>query len=196
MPIDGGAAAKLVRKTVKENGEALETKIIKDEILKGDTSSKVFPDNLRLVTDIAVSGKGNNIKRRIMSFLTNNMTRSSVTIANLYPARWQIEAFFKLTKQNLRLDEFLGAGRDAVKTQIYIALTALLLLRYWQATSKEHWSLRQMLAVIRSLLREHRGLRAWTDRATPSRGDRKKADNMDGPDGRPPCKPPNLFAGK
>jgi hypothetical protein len=124
------------------------------------------------------------------------MRLSSVTIANLYRARWQIEAFFELTKQNLRLDEFLGAGRDAVKTQIYIALIALLLSRYWQAAFKEHWSSRRMLAVVRSLLRERRGLMAWTDRATPSRGDRKKADNRDGPDGRPPCKPPNLFAGK
>jgi IS4 transposase len=86
------------------------------------------------------------------------MILSSVTITNLYHARWQIEAFFKLTKQNLRLNEFLGAGRDAVKTQIYIALIALILLRYWQATFKEHWSLRRMLAVVRSLLREHRGL--------------------------------------
>jgi hypothetical protein len=59
MPIDGGAAAKLVRKTVKENGGALETAILKDEIikLKGDTSSKAYPDNLRLVTVMAVSGK-------------------------------------------------------------------------------------------------------------------------------------------
>ncbi|MDR1049487.1 MAG: transposase [Deltaproteobacteria bacterium] len=131
-----------------------------------------------------------------MSFLTNNMTLSSVTIDNLYRARWQTEAFFKLIKQNLRLDEFLGAGRDAVKTQIYIALIGLLLLRYCQATFKEHWSSRRMLAVIRSLLREHRGLRARTDRATPNRGDRKTADNWDGPDGQPPCMPPNLFAGK
>jgi hypothetical protein len=198
MPIDGGDAAKLVRKTVKENGEALETAILKDEILKfqSDTSSKGYPDNLMLVTVITVYGKGNNIKRRIMSFLTNNMTLSSVTIANLYCAGWQIEAFFKLTKQNLRLNEFFGTSRDAVKTQIYIALIALLLLRYWQATFKERWSLRQMLAVIRSLLREYRGLGAWTDRATPDCGDRKKADNRDGPDGRPPCRPPNLFAGK
>ncbi|MDR1298483.1 MAG: transposase [Deltaproteobacteria bacterium] len=198
MPIDGGAAAKLVRKTVKENGEVLETTILKDEIikLKGDTSSNVYPDNLMLVTVIAVSDKEKNIKRRRMSFLTNNMTLSSVTIANLYRARWQIEAFFKLTKQNLRLNEFLCAGRDAVKTQIYIALTALLLLRYWRATFKEHWSSRRMLAAIRSLLREHRGLRACMDRATPDCGDRKKADNRGGPDGRPPCKPPNLFAGK
>jgi hypothetical protein len=47
MPIDGGASAKLVRKTVKENGGALETAILKDEIikLKCDTSSKVYPDN-------------------------------------------------------------------------------------------------------------------------------------------------------
>ncbi|MDR1050818.1 MAG: transposase [Deltaproteobacteria bacterium] len=149
-----------------------------------------------LVTVIAVSGKKKNIKRRRMSFLTNNMTLSSVTIANLYRARRQIEAFFKLPKQNLRLDEFLGAGRDAVKTQIYTALIALLLLRYWRATFKEHWSSRRMLAVVRSLLREHRGLGAWTDRATPNRGGRRKADNRDGPDGRPPCKPPNLFAGK
>ncbi|MDR1050232.1 MAG: transposase [Deltaproteobacteria bacterium] len=131
-----------------------------------------------------------------MSFLSNNMTLSSVTIANLYRVRWQIEAFFKLTKQNLRLDEFLGAGRDAVKTQIYIALIALHLLRYRRATFKEHWSSRRMLAVVSSLLREHRGLRAWMNRATPDCGDRKKADNRDGPDGRPPCMPPNLFAGK
>jgi IS4 transposase len=49
-----------------------------------------------------------------MSFLTNNITLSSVTIANLYRSGWQIEAFFKLTKQNLRLNEFLGTSRDAV----------------------------------------------------------------------------------
>ncbi|MDR1050370.1 MAG: transposase [Deltaproteobacteria bacterium] len=65
---------------------------------------------------MVVSGKRKNIKRWGMSFLTNNMTLSSVTVANLYRAGWQIEAFFKLTKQNLRLDEFLGASCDAVIT--------------------------------------------------------------------------------
>lgn len=81
-------------------------------------------------------------------FLTNNFKLSAKTIADIYKERWQIEIFFRWIKQNLKIKAFIGNSRNAVMTQIYVALIAYLLLCLSKYLSKIPVSLRNLLGVI------------------------------------------------
>lgn len=83
-------------------------------------------------------------QERTLVFLTNNFTLPAETIAALYKARWEIELFFKWIKQNLRVKAFYGTSPNAVKTQIWIAMTVYLLL----AILKERYHLEQSLSQL------------------------------------------------
>ena len=61
-------------------------------------------------------------------FLTNNFTLPALTIARLYKCRWQVELFFKWIKQHLRIKRFFGTSENAVKTQIWIAVSVYVLV--------------------------------------------------------------------
>lgn len=65
-------------------------------------------------------------------YLTNQMDLSAKTIANIYKARWQIELFFKWIKQNLKIKSFIGTSKNAVLTQIWVALCTYLLIHYFK----------------------------------------------------------------
>jgi hypothetical protein len=96
-------------------------------------------------------------------FLTNHMTLGASTIAAVYKDRWQIELFFKALKQHLKIKTFIGTSPNAVKTQIWTALIAMLLLRYLQLISCFGWSLSNLVALLRMNLFTHRDLRDWLD---------------------------------
>ena len=81
-------------------------------------------------------------------FLTNNFNLSAKTIADIYKERWQIEIFFRWIKQNLKIKAFIGNSRNAVMTQIYVALIAYLLLCIFKYLSKVPASLQNILRVI------------------------------------------------
>jgi len=81
-------------------------------------------------------------------FITNNFKLSAKTIANLYKERWQIEIFFRWIKQNLKIKAFVGNSRNAVMTQIYVALIAYLLLCMFKFLSKIPASLQNLIRVI------------------------------------------------
>lgn len=76
----------------------------------------------------------------MIEIITNNLDWNARTIADLYKKRWDIELFFKAIKQNLQIKTFLGTSENAVKSQIYIALTTYLLLQIIVRTiaRKEH----------------------------------------------------------
>ena len=99
----------------------------------------------------------------ILVFLTNHHGLGASTIAAVYKDRWQIELFFKALKQNLKIKTFIGTSANAVKTQIWTALIAMLLLRYLQLTSRFGWSLANLVALLRMNLFTHRDLLAWLD---------------------------------
>jgi hypothetical protein len=101
---------------------------------------------------------------RVFTFLTNNMKLGATTIAAIYKDRWQIELFFKALKQNLKIKTFVGTSPNAVKTQIWTALIAMLILRYLQLRSKFNWSLSNLVAILRMNLFTHRDLWAWLDK--------------------------------
>jgi hypothetical protein len=100
--------------------------IIKDEIIqlssKKAIKTKINNQKLRLVS---VYKEDEN---KVIQIITNNLTWSARTIADLYKKRWDIELFFKAMKQNLQIKTFLGTSENAVKSQIYVALITYLLL--------------------------------------------------------------------
>jgi len=97
----------------------------------------------------------------ILEFLTNNFTLSPATIAAIYKERWQIELFFKALKQNLKIKTFLGTSANAVKSQIWTALIAMLLIKYLKLKSTYNWSLSNLVALLRMNLFVHRDLWSW-----------------------------------
>jgi len=93
-------------------------------------------------------------------FLTNNFTLSAKTITDIYKARWQVELFFKWIKQNLKIKSFIGTSKNAVMTQIWIALCAYLLLAFLKFQSKLGKSLQQILRLLQLNLFEKRDMMA------------------------------------
>ena len=91
-------------------------------MLTGDDSSTDYPVPLRRVSF------RDELHHRSLVFLTNNFLLPSLTVAQLYKARWQVELFFKWIKQHLRIKAFYGRSANAVKTQVWIALSVYVLL--------------------------------------------------------------------
>jgi len=93
-------------------------------------------------------------------FLTNNFQLAANTIAEIYKSRWQIELFFKWIKQNLKIKSFLGTSRNAVMTQIWIAMCIYLILAWLKFSSQLNASLQQILRLLHLNLFERRELMA------------------------------------
>ncbi len=100
-------------------------------------------------------------KGESMVFLTNHMKFAATTIARIYRDRWQIELFFKALKQNLKVKTFVGTSANAVRTQIWTALIAMLVLRYLQLQATFAWSLSNLVALLRQQLFVYRDLYQW-----------------------------------
>lgn len=96
--------------------------------------------------------------------MTNHLTFGATTIAAIYKDRWQIEIFFKVMKQNLRIKTFVGTSAYALKIQIWTALIAIVLLKYLKARSQYNWSLSNLVALVRLNLFTYRDLWEWIDR--------------------------------
>ena len=103
----------------------------------------------------------NEEKREILVFFTNLLHLAASTIAAIYKERWQVELFFKALKQTLKVKTFLGTSANAVKTQIWTALIAILILKYLQLKSTFGWSLSNLAALLRQQLFIFRDLWAW-----------------------------------
>jgi hypothetical protein len=93
-------------------------------------------------------------------FLTNAFQLSPSTIAAIYKERWQIELFFKWIKQNLKIKSFLGTSRNAVMTQIWVAMCMYLLLAYIRFLSKLGLGMQQILRLLQLNLFDRRDLNA------------------------------------
>jgi hypothetical protein len=91
-------------------------------ILTALESAKVYPDALRRVTFV------DEQTNKRLKFLTNNFALPALTIAQIYKSRWQVELFFKWIKQHLRIKAFYGTSENAVKTQIWIAISVYVLV--------------------------------------------------------------------
>jgi len=100
-------------------------------------------------------------KQETMVFVTNHLKLAASTIAAIYKDRWKIELFFKALKQSLRVKTFVGTSENAVQTQIWTALIAMLLVKYLQLRSTFGWSLSNLVALLRQQLFVYRDLMAW-----------------------------------
>ena len=110
--------------------------------LTGFHAKKAYPNLLRRVRYVdAESGK-------TFTFLTNNFTLPAITIVQLYKYRWQIELFFKWIKQHLRIKAFYGTSENAVKTQIWIAISVYVLLAIIRKRLNLNISLYTFLQII------------------------------------------------
>lgn len=91
-------------------------------------------------------------------FLTNNFSLAAATIAAIYKDRWQVELFFKAIKQNLKIKAFVGLSRNAMLTQIWIAMITYLLVAFARHSAKAGWTVQRILRVIQLNLFERRSL--------------------------------------
>jgi hypothetical protein len=93
-------------------------------------------------------------------FLTNNFTLAAKTIADIYKARWQVELFFKWIKQNLKIKSFVGRSKNAVMTQLWIAMCVYLLIAFLKFQSSLTKSMQQLLRLLQLNLFDKRDLMA------------------------------------
>ena len=106
-------------------------------------------------------------------FITNNFKLAATTIAAIYKDRWQVELFFKAIKQNLKIKAFLGTSKNAVMTQIWIAMICYLLLAFARHSARKGWSPQRILRVLQLSLFERKPLAELLNPVPP---DKKKRD--------------------
>lgn len=111
-------------------------------VLAGLKSSRLYPDTLRRIAFYDTENK-----RRLV-FLTNNFTLPALTIAQLYKCRWQVELFFKWIKQHLRIKAFYGTSDNAVKTQVWIAISVYVLVAIVKKELGVQHSLYEILQIL------------------------------------------------
>ena len=124
--------------------------ILRDDLIEltSAPSHKAYPVWLRrVVALVEVDGEW-----REMVFLTNSLTWSAQTVADLYRCRWSIEVFFKELKQTLQLADFLGHNAHAVRWQVWTALLVYLLLRFCAFLSQWSHSFTRLFTLLRSAL--------------------------------------------
>ncbi len=111
-------------------------------VLAGPKSSRFYPDPLRRVAFYDAE------RKRRLVFLTNNFALPALTIARLYKCRWQVELFFKWIKQHLRIKAFYGTTDNAVKTQVWIAISIYVLVAVVKKELKVERSLYEILQIL------------------------------------------------
>ena len=139
--------------------------------LTGAQTARRCPVPLRRI------GYKDSLTGKRYTFLTNNFKLSARTIADIYKARWQVELFFKWVKQNLKIKAFIGTSRNAVMTQIWVALCMYVLLAFLKFQSKLTKSMQQLLRILQLNLFEKRDLMALL-RGDPPSNDRVNPDQM------------------
>ena len=108
----------------------------------GFYTKKDYPDKLRRIKYFDAE------KGRAFIFLTNQFTLPALTIAELYRCRWRVEIFFKWIKQHLRIKKFFGTSENAVKTQIWIAISTYVLVAIMKKQMKIDLSLYTILQIL------------------------------------------------
>jgi hypothetical protein len=111
-------------------------------ILTALESIKAYPDALRRVSYLDAK------TQKLYKFLTNNFDLPALTIAQIYKSRWQVELFFKWIKQHLRIKAFYGTSENAVKTQIWIAVSIYVLVAIVRKRLGLESSLYQILQIL------------------------------------------------
>ncbi len=130
--------------TVRRRAVNTLTGLISDHQVRftGTVSGKRYPDILRRVVYF------DEDTGKTFEFLTNNLSLPALTICALYKQRWQVELFFKWIKQHLRIKSFFGTSENAVKTQIWVAISTYLLIAIVKKRLHLDHSLHEILRVL------------------------------------------------
>ena len=155
--------------TVQKGAVDRERGVLRDDLvtLNVKKSARDYPETIRVVTlMVEVDGK-----LREMTFLTNNLKWSPISIGDLYRCRWEIEVFFKEIKQSLQLADFLGNSANAVQWQVWIALLVHLLLRWHAWQSRWNHSFTRLFTFVRAALWLRRDLLELLRRCGTADGD-------------------------
>jgi len=118
---------------------------------------KEYPKLLRLVRF------WDEVNKKELVFITNNRSWTATNVARVYKERWNIEAFFKIIKQNLKIKSFVGTSENAVQIQIWTALITILLLTYLKTKAKYKWHMSNLITFIRLNLFVKIDLWEWID---------------------------------
>lgn len=148
-----------------------------------DNSKGIYSDQVIQLSSAHALKRGAPRLRRIgyrdsttgkfYEFLTNHFQLAASTIAAVYKDRWQVELFFKAIKQNLKIKAFVGTSRNAVLTQIWIAMITYLLLAFGRHSAKAGWTVQRIMRVIQLNLFERRRLK---NILSPDPPDHKKSE--------------------
>ena len=119
--------------------------ILEDQIIEfsGYQSKMKYKRQLRRVV------AWDEVNQQKIELITNHLTASSATIADLYKSRWDIELFFRDIKQLLHIKTFIGTSANAVQIQIWTALITILILKYLKNIAKYSWQLSNLVAFLR-----------------------------------------------
>jgi hypothetical protein len=139
---------------VGQHKHELEKNIIADEVVVfGDYNAmEKYERKLRRIK------YWDDENEKAYTYLTNNFELTAMQVAEIYKQRWQIELFFKWIKQNLKIKTFLGTSKNAVMTQIWIAMIYYLLLAYIKFQTKFKKSLLELTRMIRETIMLRRNL--------------------------------------
>jgi hypothetical protein len=140
----------LAFRVVKKRIKAREGSILRDdEITLTVAASRVqYPQRLRRIeAEVEINGETS-----VMVFITNNLEWAASSICDLYKSRWAIEVFFKQIKQTLKVCDFLGHSKQAIRWQLWTALLLYVLLRFQAWTSQWTHSFTRLFALIRGVL--------------------------------------------
>ena len=121
-------------------------------VLTGTDSSKDYPEKLRRIKFFDAE------RNKHLTFLTNNFILPPFVITQLYKCRWQVELFFKWIKQHLRIKAFYGTSENAVKTQIWIAISVYVLVAIIKKRLKLESSLYTILQILSVTLFEKKSI--------------------------------------
>jgi hypothetical protein len=140
--------------------------------LKGYYAKKDYPEKLRRIRYF--DSKNN----QTLVFLTNNFVLPAKTIADLYRCRWQVELFFKWIKQHLRIKAFYGTTENAVKTQVWIAISVYVLVAIVKKTMNLDQSLYTILQVLSVTLFEKKPILQALSNATYTNQDNQTSNQL------------------
>jgi hypothetical protein len=151
---DNAAYEVIHNRPIPQRGNILADQVI---CFTGPQTRLKYPEPLRRVV------VWDKESQREIEFLTNHLYLGATTIGRIYRDRWEIELFFKVLKQHLKIKTFVGTNPNALKTQIWTALIAVLLLKYLQFRSKYNLPLCRLVALLRLNLFSYRNLWDWLD---------------------------------
>lgn len=141
---------------VESRGVLKGSNIVRDEVILLCAQQEAGPEARLRRIEVWVEEK-----QETMVFLTNHLKLAASTIAAVYKDRWAVELFFKAIKQGLKIKTFVGTSENAVRTQIWTALIAMLMVKFLQLRSTFGWSLSNLIALLRQQLFVYRDLFTW-----------------------------------